>query len=84
VNSELARGVRPGRTMPSRMLFVLADARHWFKAGDWTTAVDNEDWRGWLGAINEGTEAVLGFSNAGLFHKTWTTGHRQRLTTLNW
>ena len=51
--------------MPSRMrrdkspvLLALAQPRYRFKASDGTTAVDNQDRRAFLEAIDEGTEVM--------------------------
>ena len=52
----VARPVRPRRV------------RDRFKAGDRTTAIDNQDRRASLETIDEGTEAVLGFGNTSFFH----------------
>jgi len=68
-NSARDRGVRRGRTMPSRtsrdnLPSCSLSARNGFEPGDRATAIDNQNRRASLEAIDEGAEAVFRFGDA--------------------
>jgi hypothetical protein len=87
VNNDFGNAARPGRTAPLRTSRDQSPscsspaARDPFKARDRASAVDDENPRAAFEPVDQGAEAILGFTDANSFHVA-IIAYSQKLVTM--